>query len=300
MNRGKAPASESLKLIAIKTKSKVYVSDNINNDSYFYSRIKDLIFDGSKPENTYKSDWFEVPCVPTTIQRSLPAEQINVRYELKEVHYNTGLPKVLQYSDFDEDTGQYESVYGLYERKFDLTEPGLENVEFELNVIAELEDFEIVRSDFQLQHSILDHITTHPILLSTKPCKLSRQESFNIVRKYIKANIDSKYASVTSDYDFCLSVSKKIEHAPESYRVDVGKRKPKYETRYSRSRTVKVYETAPKSYQTYPVIEPFEGKNEDDLKDIIQKFLDELMIVINKPLVECEHCKGYGVILDEV
>ncbi|MFI2856885.1 hypothetical protein ACH6EH_07065 [Paenibacillus sp. JSM ZJ436] len=292
--------NQPIKLIAIQTKDKVYISDNVENSSYFYTKIKSLIFDGVKPTNTYKNDWFEIACVPVVIQQELPAEQINVRYELKPAHYHTGLPRVLKHSDFDEDTGQYESVYGLYERKFDLTEPKLENVAFELSVIAELEDFEVVRSDYQLQHSILDRITTHPILLTTKPCKLTRQESYEIVRKYVRQNIDPKWAKVTSDYDFCFSVSKEISHEPISYQVNIEKRKPKYETRYNRSRTVKAFEVAPKRYDGYPVIEPFEGKNEDDLKKNIQIYLDELMQAINKPLVECVHCKGYGVIEDEI
>jgi len=167
-------------------------------------------------------------------------------------------------------------------------------------VIAELDNFEIVRSDYTLQSSILDQITTHPILLSTKPCKLSRQDSYNIVRKYIKSNIDPKWASITSDYDFCFAVSKTIQHEPEKYSVNVGKRKPKYETRYTRSRTAQVYKVAPSPREGYPVIEQFEGKNEEDLRNNIQKFLDELIEIINKPLVECEHCKGYGVIEHEI
>ncbi|KAF6630588.1 hypothetical protein H6F38_14265 [Paenibacillus sp. EKM208P] len=299
MSNKKSTHDDKLRLIVIKTKSKVYVSDNINNSSYHYTKIKELIFDGVKPIPTYREDWFEIKEVPKMIQKKLPSERINSRYELKEAHYNTGLPKVLQSSDFSEE-GQYESVYGLYELKYELTDPKLVEIEFELNVIAEDLDFEIVRSDYNLQHSVLDQIITHPVLLSTRPCTLSRQESYNIVRKYIKANIDPRWATITSDYDFCFTVSKNIEHEPEEYRVNVGKRKPKYETRYTRTRTVKVYETSPKSYDRYPIIEPFVGKNEEDLKMNIQKFLDELMEVINRPLIECEHCKGYGVINYEV
>ncbi|MBT2759935.1 hypothetical protein [Paenibacillus sp. ISL-20] len=299
MNKGQSN-KEPLKLIAIKTKSRVYVSDNIKNDSYHHTKLKSLYFDNELPTDTYRKDWFEIKEVPNSIQRKLPTERINERYELKEAHYNTGLPKVLHRSDFDEDTGQYESVYGLYELKYELTDPGLDDVEFELIVIAELENFEIVRNDYTLQHSLLDQISTHPILLSTKPCKLSRADSYRIVRNYVKTHIDTRWAKITSDYDFCFTVSKEISHEPEEFRVDIGKRKPKYETRYRRSRTTKVFEVAPSSYNSYPVIEPFEGKNEEDLKQNIQKYLDELMEVINKPLVECEHCKGYGVILNEV
>ncbi|QNR65443.1 hypothetical protein IAQ67_16240 [Paenibacillus peoriae] len=299
MSNKKSTHDDKLKLIVIKTKSKVYVSDNINNGSYHYTKIKELLFDGDKPIPTYREDWCEIKVVPELIQKKLPSARINSRYELKEGFYSTGLPKVLHSSDFSEE-GQYESVYGLYELKYELTEPKLIEVEFELNIIVEDSNFEIVRSDYNLQHSVLDQITTHPVLLSTRPCTLSRQESYNIVRKYIKANIDPRWAAITSDYDFCFTVSKNIEHEPEEYRVNVGKRKPKYETRYTRTRTVKVYETSPKSYDRYPIIEPFVGKNEEDLKMNIQKFLDELMEVINRPLIECEHCKGYGVFNYEV
>ncbi|MGV2887175.1 hypothetical protein [Paenibacillus taichungensis] len=296
----KAPTkTEKLKLIVIVSKARVYVSDNLNNDSYFTTRIKELIFDNEKPVETFKKSWFEIRKVPELIQKQLPAERINSRYELKEAHYNTGLPKVLHYSDFTED-GQYESVYGLYELKYELTEPKLAEVDFELNVIIEDSDFEIVRSDYVLQHSLLDQITTHPVLLSTRPCTMSKIDSYNLVRKHVKENINPKCATVTSDYDFCFTVSKVIEHEPNEYRVNIGKRKSKYETRYTRSRTVAIYKTAPKPYESYPVIESFTGKNEEDLRQNIQKFLDELMEVINKPLVECENCKGHGVINYEV
>jgi hypothetical protein len=295
----KGNANDELKLIAIKTKSKVYITDNIENDSYHHCRLQNYLFDGNTPSKTYKSDWFEIQSIPTTVERLVPKQVIRSWYELSEKYYNTGLPKQLNKSDFDE-SSEYESVYGLYERKQEFNEGGLESIPFKLNIIEELDEFQITRNEFALQHSILDRITTHPILLTLKPCKLSRKESYNIVRKYIKTNIDLKYAVISSDYDFCLTVEKKISHDPIGYQVNVGKRKPRYETRFNRSRTIKVYETSPEGYSKYPTIEPFEGKNEDDLKQNIQLFLDELMEAINKPYVECKHCEGKGVVLDEI
>lgn len=289
-----------IKIIAIKTKSKVFISDNVNSDSYFHTKLKNVLVNGEPLKNTYKQDWFETKNLPELIQNKVEGKQINVRYELKETHYNTGLPKVLQYSDFDEDTGQYEAVYGLYDRKYDMTEPSLENLEFELHVIEELDEFEIVRSDFTPKYSLLDRITYHPILLSTRPCKLSREDGYRTVRNYIKANIDHRYAAITSDYDFCLTVSKKIPHEPEAYQVNIGKRKPSYITKYRKERTIKVYEIAPKAYQSYPVIDEFEGKNEEELKLNIQKYLDDLMKTINEPYKNCPHCNGMGVVMDEV
>jgi hypothetical protein len=291
----KASTNEDFKLIAIKTKDRVYISDNITNSSYFNSQIKYFLFDETEAKSTYKSDWYEVSAIPNKIEKRIPKQVIKSWYELKEAHYNTSLPRVLYSKDFAED-GEYESVYGLYQIKNEYDEGGLESIKFQLNVIEELDDFVITRSDYELQHPILDKIQTHPILLTTKHCSLSREDSYKIVRKYIKENINHKYATITSDYDFCFTVAKKIDHDPEPYQVNVGKRKPKYETRYQRTRTVKTYEIAPKAYQNYPVIEPFQGKNEQDLKNNIQSYLDEVMAVINKPLVECEHCKGLGVV----
>lgn len=294
----KAPYKE-LNLLVIKTKSKVFISDNVDSKGYFSTSIPSYIFDGERAINTYHKEWFQLSKIPELVQKSKSGEQTNIRYELRDTHLNTGLPKVLQSKDFNED-GEYEAVYGLYDRKYDMTESTLESIEFKLHVIEELDEFEIVKSEFNPQYPLLDRIQMHSILLPTRPCKLSREESYAIVRQYIKANIDLRYATVTSDYDFCLSVSKKIEHEPEAYRVDVGKRKPKYETRYRRSRTVEIYRTSPKGYEKYPMIEAFEGKSLEDLKNNVQVFLDELMKKINEPLKECQHCKGYGAILDEI
>jgi hypothetical protein len=158
--------------------------------------------------------------------------------------------------------------------------------------------------DYEPKYSLLDRITTHPVLLPTKQCYLTKEESYKIIRNHVKTNIDPRYARVTSDYDFCFAVEKVIElHKPYEYTVNVNaaysRRKPKYEKRYNTTKSVKVYEVAPKVYNSYPIVEPFSGKDYDDLKKNIDEFLHNLMEMINEPVVECEHCKGRGVILNE-
>jgi len=294
---------DKLKLIAIKTKNKVYISDNIRNDSYFYSELGRLLFDGKKPKNTYDKSWFELDSIPTKIEREKPKEKINKRYELKSGFPESELtPRVIKYEDFDE---LYDDVRGLYEFKYEETEAGLEDVEFEINIIEEVDgNFEMKRLEYEPVYNFLDKITTHPKLLPLKPCKLTKEQSYKIIREHIKNNIDPKYAVITSDYDFCFTVEKKIElYEPRKYTVDINlfnkRRKPKYETRYQRSRTIKIFEIAPKPYQNYPVVQEFEGDNYEDLLKNIDKYLNELMEIINKPLKECEYCKGTGVILDD-
>lgn len=88
------------------------------------------------------------------------------------------------------------------------------------------------------------------------------------------------------------------------YTIDVNafhsRRKPKYQKRYQ-DREVEIFEmtSSEHKYKGYTVIEPFIGNNEEELGENIRKYLKELMDYINKPLKECKHCKGKGVILEE-
>ncbi|WGT37754.1 hypothetical protein MHB40_14505 [Lysinibacillus sp. FSL K6-0057] len=292
-----------LKLIMIKSNSNSYISDNINNEGYFYTKISDLLFDGNKLENTYDKNWFKINSIPTKIEKVKPKTKINQRYELKEGYPESELtPKVVNCSDFDDN---FDEVRGLYTYKYDEVEEGLEIVEFEINVIEEVDgEFEMKQPQFTLKYNLLDQIQTHPKLLPLKPCKLTHEQSYKIIRDFVKNNINSKYAAITSDYDFCFTVKKKIElYEPRQYQVDINsmykRRKPKYETRYQRSREVTVFEVAPSSYQSYTVVTPFEGASYEDLLVNIDTYLNELITKINEPLTECECCKGTGVILDD-
>lgn len=293
-----------LKLVAIKTISKVYVSDNIEGDSYFHTRLQNYYFDGEKPKKTYNKDWFEFNSIPTKIEKQLPAKRANERYELKEGFQETELtPKVINLSYIDEDSDFYE-VKGLYNYKYDTEKAGFEDIPFEINIAEEIDDeFEIVKMEHQPKYSLLDRITTHPVLLTTKPCYLTKEESYRIIRNHVKANIDPKYAKVTSDYDFCFTVEKVVElYKPHEYTVNINqnypRRKAKYEKRYNNERRAVVYEVAPKAYNSYPIVESFSGKDYEDLKRSIDTYLHNLMEIINEPVIECEHCKGRGVVLN--
>lgn len=305
MLKSKRSNDSVLKLVAIKTKNNVLISDNINGNGYFYTKLANYLYDGEKPVKTYHKDWFEFNTIPTKIEKQLPARKINERYELKEGFQETELtPKVINKSYIDEDSDFYE-VKGLYDYKYETEDSGFEDVPFEITVAEEFDgEFNITRMDYEPKYSLLDRITTHPVLLPTKACYLTKEESYKIIRNHVKTNIDPKYAKITSDYDFCFTVEKVIElHKPYAYEVNVNanysRRKPKYEKRYNTVRSVKVYEAAPKTYNSYPIVEPFSGKDYDDLKNNIDAFLNNLMEMINEPVVECEHCKGRGVILND-
>ncbi|AOL97893.1 hypothetical protein BS16045_02176 [Bacillus subtilis] len=294
-----------MKLIGIKTNNCFLVSDNIESKRYFNSQLVELLFDGKRATETYKSDWFKLDKEPSVIEKQMPAKKINHRYELKEGFQETDLtPQVINVSYIDEESEYYE-VKGLYELKFEEVPQQNEKIEFEMNVIEEIDgELKLKSHNFNLNYNLLDRIQTHPMLLETKPCYLSREESYKIIRSHIKANINPKFARITSDYDFCLTVVKVLElYKPHEYVVDINlmhkRRKPKLEKRFQTKREVEIYNVAPKAYQSYSIVEPFSGKDVEDLKSNIKKFLDDLMAKINEPLVECKCCKGRGVILNE-
>lgn len=294
-NKSNNSAENPLQLQVIKTKDHIYISDDTQSSYSFSSKIPSLLIDGEKAEKTYNDRWYKIKSMPEKIEKQIAGHKINMRYELKPQHESLNLPKVAEPEDFHEG-GKYESTYGLYEYKYDMTEPTFENVEFELHVVEELEHFEITQSKFSPKYSLLDRIQTPAVLLPTKPCRLSKEDSYKIIREHIKRNIDHEWAKVTSDHDFCLTVSKLIKHEPIKYFVDVGKRKPKYQERYRSQRTLDIYRSTPSKYQGYPDVVEFEGKNEEDLMNNIKVYLDDLMKEINEPLIECECCKGLGVI----
>lgn len=112
-------------------------------------------------------------------------------------------------------------------------------------------------------------------------------------------------AEITSDYNFCFTVSKKIAFSePEEYSVDINaahpRRKSKWQKRYRTSRSSNIFSMAPAPYKGYKVIPGFEGKDQEDLKAKIDSYCKDLIEVINEPIKDCPHCKGRGVIETDV
>jgi len=287
-----------LKFIIIKTKDKVLISDDIENKSY-NTTIPQLKFDGVDAKPTFKRNWYELENIPNIITQKSNDTYNNYRYIIKSGYpTNEMIPEIIYLNDLD-DT-QYASIRGMYDRTFDRIEGTYEEIEFEYDILLEDENFCIENPKYPFTVKIIDQITTHPILHYQRPSSISGSDFYNIIRKYVKENIDLKYAKITSDYDFCFTVKKIIRYSePEAYTVNIGKRKPKYETRYRLNRDVEIFESAPKSYNGYTTQQGISGDNYKDLEEKIDKYLLDLITEINKPLVDCSCCKGLGVILDK-
>jgi len=242
-----------------------------------------------------ESDIVTFNLFPQKIEKQGQDIYSNKRYELKEGFPISNLtPKVISCDEWEDES----EISGLYKYQYDTTKGELENVEFEVEVLSEEDNFYIEKPKYKSTPSLMVALTTHPALHTEKPCSITGKELYTILRQYVKLNINPMYARVTSDYDFCFTVQKVILHSPESYQVNVGKRKPKYETRYRRERTVKVLETSPEGYSSYPRQEGISAKNQKELEEKIDKYLEDILEMVNKPYVECECCGGLGVIID--
>lgn len=231
--------------------------------------------------------------------------------------------------DFYHLSGEMEKFNSLYEYKVDLITPEPQIIEFEFNVRTKIDkiinleetdskfsypvyktkwvcDGERIMTRAEISHYAIDIILFPDIVLPSRPCFLSSKESYDIVRKHILTNINPKVAKVNSDYDFCFSVQKLVElNEKEEYIVDVSSIKsktPKWEKRYKNTRNVQIFEMthSEANHKGYTVFPGFKADNETELKKTIDKFLSELMKVINRPVVDCPKCNGLGVLFDIV
>jgi hypothetical protein len=326
-----------MKIIAIKTNKGYLISNNIENKNYNSSSLGSLLFDSFLPEKTFKLDWFKIKNKPTKIEKEISQPTINRRWEIKSEFNNGTFKSVWLYQDvYDEDFNmveEFRNIKGLYEYKEDEQPNVLQNIDFEWEEILEIDIFKEPTgfsyktagqwshkeyddiTEKSLKYDILTQVLTPSILLHTQPCKLSSKNTYDIIRKFVKENINPRVAEITSDYDFCFTVKKKIPLAKSyTYETDVNnnifsgkKKKPKYETRLVDKKSVTIFEMTHdqaggngKGYGKYTLVTPFEAENQDNLKEYIDAYLDNLINAINEQVCECDKCNGTGVLFNVI
>lgn len=276
-------------IYAIKTKDGYYT-----NHQYFEGGTEPAQLEG----------WYFTKSIDKPLKKV--ARKTRSVYKLKEAYsgISGSIPEVC-YS-YDEIEGRDD----LYDYNQEVVEEErFDPLEDEVKIIKEDPDWNFYPNERwnTILHKPLDWISTPKVLLQEKECSLTKKETFDIIRDYVKVNIDPNYAQITSDYDFCFTVKKKIElYENEKYTVDINnnifskrKRKAKYVTKYRTHRFVDVFECAPKPYQDYTVVKPFQGKNYKDLENNIRVYLEDLIKKINEPVKDCKCCKGRGVIIEK-
>jgi len=220
----------------------------------------------------------------------------------------------------------YSSLKSLYEPVYNKVLGGYEPVDFEVDFKGVVEGDitqpitttfkikkqdtwkdvnQIVQLDKIVHYGELDQILTPEFAIHTKPCALTSQQTYDIIRTYVKDHIDPKHAIITSDYDFCFTVKKKVALKPWVKSTEIKKangrsyRSPKFKTQTVDHKQVEVFEMTheAKGYQGYTVIKGFVGTSLEDLVDTIKNYLQDLIEYINMPVAECQHCNGTGHVI---
>ncbi len=320
---------KKLDIIAVKTSDgKFYLAHkNVLGKSWNKGSLDRYLFDGKHPKKTFQNDWVCVESKPKKITTMVKQPDINHRYELQDkTLMSKKLPEFLlreevatydsnDYSwDWHDDMAKYESLYKLIWEE----QPTVEQVHyFTLEVVLTAPkvvdpvkmEYKVPKGFIEINvvYQLADKVILPSILLPQRPCKLTSLDTYKIVRQYIKYNINPELATITSDYDFCFTVKRRIKLAEIlKYTVDVNnndffqkrKRKPKYVERQKVEKEEVCFEMthAPDSYRGYTPIEGFEADTQEQLKEKIDAYCKDVVAFINTPLVECDHCSGYGII----
>lgn len=315
-------------LLIIETPSKTFISDVL--EEWHSSSLESYFINGKKPEKSFKKNWFIIDKFPEIVEREVTPPHINERYELIDMSMASDkIKKRLEIGDIKIDSNGYwkdefAPLRSLYTRKWDTPPPVMQTVEFtvrehrKIDVEVDFFGFKYAVKKTQwdsdgfidltqedVSYDLLDEIQSPSLLLPLRPAFLTSSQSYKIIRKYVQDNINPKAASITSDYDFCFTVQRKIKIEPIKYTYDANnsifdkkKKRPKYITAYRNDRKVTLFEmtTEEKPYQGYTPIKGFSGQNVKELKENIDKFLSELMEIINKETKDCPTCNGCGII----
>ena len=328
-----------MKVIYYKSDKGIYVT---NKEHGYNSRaLNGKRFNGKEGEATHHKKWVHVPGEDelNTVETLKSGDIINVRWELQEpddpLVAKLDLPPILsaelaceRYDDddftyvFGEDS-EYRSVQHLYKREYDRAPEYYKAMEVEIECLGEIKSewigdpvedkYTVYKGSRKKElltlkltsiayYSDIDAMMTPELLRHNRPCSISSEQTYKIVRHWVLDHIDHAQAKVTSDYTFCFNVEKKITIKPITVSNEKLKRNgrsyrsPRFTTITKTHKTMDCFTmtSAKDNYKGYTVIEGFKGDNLQSLADNIKQYLEELMKYINLPVTECETCGGTG------
>lgn len=308
---------------------------------------RQILINGKAPGKTHHVSWLFIKgeAELTNLAVQSCGEKHNYRWELKETTpelLKGTLPKIITKEDSLEyyDDEDYEYYFGVdceyheyrsfYTRKHDTKPDYFKNEDIEISFLGDIQSdwvadprevkYSVWRSSYKSDGEImldvsdiasfseLSQMLTPDLLLHNQPCSLTSAQTYKIIRKYVSDNIDPKWANITSDYDFCFTVKKKIAIKPWVRKTEQTKRngrsyaKPKFNMTRITHKEEQVFEMTHLgrggNYSGYTPISGFKGDSLQELIDNIECFLIELLEYINNPLSQCDHCDGTGHIFD--
>lgn len=280
---------------------------------------------------------FDIQSIDKVERKSFPTT-VTLGYKLKVVELASDkIPTYLKteevglYLDDDGCTRwtNHEEIYGLYVDDTVQKEGTLEPVEYELVCLGNLQIDNIdspatmvinVTNGKQpepkgydlsslVTYSDLEQMLTPEFLLHERPCKLTSKQMYSIVRSWVKANINPKCAEITSDYDFCFTVKRKLYHPTVTIRTEIKKQNgrsyatPKFTSHTKSFDKIEIFAMTWEGYrgtggcggyEGYTCIPPLEGSSLKDISERLKYYLETLMEEINKEADQCQCCKGCG------
>lgn len=323
-------------------KIKYYKSDGciFVSDARYNHYQQQWKINGVPAELTFSSKWFKysgiesIDCITSTMCEP----DVNFRWEVDNKVCD-GLADVISQEQSlewrcEDDYewymgGDLHKLTGLYKRVFDKGDEFdvelLEGEDYELVFAGDIKSEDVsdpVKAKYSVtwgyggkkanlvdllsitKYKDIDLFMTPEILLAKRPCSISVDDTYRLIRSYVNQNINGHYAKVTSDYEFCFTVKRLVHHKPildkRELKTTRGKsyRPPRFKTTTRDSDMIEIFEMCPsKPYSNYTKIEAFKGNDIEDLKSNIDLYLEELIGTINMSVVECEHCSGAGQIV---
>lgn len=323
-----------LNIIGIKTPQGIFISNfNGKERNYKYANLNGYKVNNETPKLSFDSNWNIVNEEPKIITISQPPLKENYRYALKDISMASDkIPAELsrEEANYVEDyewvwKDEYAHLISLYKLEYDEIEQPDKEIEFVYQQIVEVDglknikdfDWEIYKTEWihkgtqnvsieNFKFQLIDKIMFPKLYYQQYcPVTLPSKTFYDIIRYYIKNNINPIVAEITSDYDFCFTVKKKVKRIePLVVKKEQLKSngrsyaKPKFTTKvhqYAGSFVIFEMTHKDKCYNNYPVLPDIIGDNIDELQKKIDNILHKLIEFINKPVTICECCNGTGI-----
>jgi hypothetical protein len=301
-------------------------------------RSENYRMSGKPLTDTFHTSWFLVDGEATfgVLEKHAGKKAINSRYELRNptIGLQAIIPadKITKDDDYQWD-GEYRGMQGLYEHKFEWEDLGFKPFECQPDNRGSLtfsslgdptkfsyklantgsdrgEEQSIDYKTIFNQYGWMTYIAIDEICKAMlpevawhlAPCSLTSEVSYRIIRLHLKNNIDPKWAEITSDYDFCFTIKKKVRVVPYKHTYELmqwGKRRrPKFKTDLVEYKLHEIFEMTHngEKYKGYTVIDGFRGDSLADLGETIDAYLRCLTEAVNEPLATCPKCDGMAVV----